>query len=88
MHDAELHRGMRQLLWVGGADADERAHMQRHCALPVEYLRDLAHCEGLSDTLIFVRDDAPLAMQPHDPGAAQRGVQVLRERDLAAKFGA
>lgn len=87
LSDAELHRGMRQLLWVGDASGDERSHMQQHCTLPVEYLRDLEHCEGLSNTLVFVRDDAPQAMQLRDDAALQRGVRLLRERDLVAKFG-
>ena len=55
--------------------------------MPVEFVADLASCADLSDTLLFIRDDAAKAQALSSADAAPRNVRLVRERDLAAKFG-
>ena len=55
--------------------------------MPVEFLPDLQRCEHLSDAVLFIRDDAVAAQRLDSVPAAARNVRIVRERDLAAKFG-
>jgi glycosyltransferase involved in cell wall biosynthesis len=87
LRDPELGRGVRQLLCVGTTPREERAFLKREAGVPVEFVPDLERCEDLSDTLLFVREDAVAARGLDGAAAAHRNVRVLHERHLAAKFG-
>ena len=87
MGDGELHRGVRQMICIGTSDRGERDYFTREASMPVEFLPDLERCEHLSDALLFVRDDAVKAQELDSVAAAGRNVRIVRERDLAARFG-
>lgn len=85
MHDAELHRGVRQVLVVGESDDDTRRWMREHADKPVEFVASLPPLQRLSDTLVVLRDGAA----PPDASPAElaaRGVRTLRERELFERF--
>ncbi len=88
MRDAELRRGVRQILVVGTTGKDERSYLAREAELPVEFVDDLHGVEHLNDALVFVRDTTVKAKGLEGVGAAaQRNVRLVHERDLAWKFG-
>ena len=85
--DTELNRGVRQWIWIGATPREERDYLHRHARVPVECVADLESCADLSDALLFIRDDAPNARRLDSAEAAPRNVRLVRERDLAARFG-
>jgi hypothetical protein len=87
LRDPEINRGARQMICVGSTGREERDYLTREAGMPVEVVSDLQRCEHLSDTVLFVRDDAVAAQKLDSARAAQRNVRVLHERDLASKFG-
>ena len=87
MRDGELHRGVRQMICIGTSDRGERDYFTREARVPVEFLPDMERCEHLSDALLFVRDDAVKAQELDSVAAAPRNVRIVRERDVAARFG-
>ena len=87
LRDPELTRGVQQMICVGTTGNDERDYLAREAGVPVEFVADLTDCNGLSDTLLFVRGDAAAAQSLDSAQAAQRNVRVLHERHLASKFG-
>ncbi len=87
LRDSEVHRDVRQLICVGTTPREERDYLVREARVPVEFLADLQRCEHLSDALLFLRDDAVAAQRLDSVPAAARNVRIVRERDLAAKFG-
>ena len=87
MRDGELHRGIRQMICIGTSDRGERDYFTREARVPVEFLPDMERCEHLSDALLFVRDDAVKAQELDGVAAAPRNVRIVRERDVAARFG-
>jgi hypothetical protein len=87
LQDPEIHRGMAQIVCVGHTPPVERDFFERSARVPVRYERDRDDCTGLTDALLFVRDDAPRARDIDGALAAQYNVRVLHERHLAAKFG-
>ncbi|MEO8312768.1 MAG: hypothetical protein ABI520_16480, partial [Caldimonas sp.] len=87
LRDSAVHRDVRQLICVGKTPRGERDYLTREAKVPVEYLADLQRCEHLSDAVLFVRDDAVAAQRLDSVPAAARNVRIVRERDLAAKFG-
>ncbi len=87
LQDPEIHRGMAQIICVGHTPPEERDYFKRSARVPVRFEPDLEDCVGLSDSLLFVRDDAPRARHIDGALAAQCNVRVLHERHLAAKFG-
>jgi poly(ribitol-phosphate) beta-N-acetylglucosaminyltransferase len=87
LQDPEIHRGTTQIICVGHTPPEERDYFKRSARVPVRFETDLEDCAGLSDALLFVRDDAPRAQHIDGALAAQHNVRVLHERHLAAKFG-
>lgn len=87
LRDGEIHRGVRQLICVGTTPREERDYLVRQARVPVEFLADLQRCEHLSDAVLFIRDDAVKAQHLDSVEAAARNVRIVRERDLADKFG-
>jgi glycosyltransferase involved in cell wall biosynthesis len=87
LRDSEVHRDVRQLICVGTTPREERDYLVREARVPVEFLADLQRCEHLSDAVLFLRDDAVAAQALDSVPAAARNVRIVRERDLAAKFG-
>jgi poly(ribitol-phosphate) beta-N-acetylglucosaminyltransferase len=85
LHDEELHRGTMQMLCVGRFDAQAAAYLAQHAPRPVEMLGRLESLDGLSDTLVFVGQEAEAPAI--DAGAARRNVRVLLESDLLRRFG-
>ena len=85
--DPEIQRGMRQVVCVGECLPDMRELFERTMHLPVRFEPDCEDAGELSDTLLFVREDAVAAQDIDCALAAQRNVRVLHERHLAAKFG-
>jgi hypothetical protein len=47
----------------------------------------MERCAHLSDALLFVRDDAVQAQRLDRVAAAAKNVRIVRERDVAARFG-
>ena len=88
MQDPEIHRGMAQIICVGHTPPEERDFFRRNARVPVRFEADMDDCVGLSDALLFVRDDARGAQGIDSALAAQHNVRVLHERHLAAKFAA
>jgi len=87
MRDGELHRGVRQMICIGTSDRGERDYFTREARVPVEFLPDMERCAHLSDALLFIRDDAVKAQELDSVAAAPRNVRIVRERDVAARFG-
>ena len=87
LRDREIHRGVRQMICVGTTGREERDYLVRQARVPVEFLADLQRCEHLSDAVLFIRDDAVKAQHLDSVEAAARNVRIVRERDLADKFG-
>ncbi|HSC65654.1 MAG TPA: glycosyltransferase family 2 protein [Caldimonas sp.] len=87
MRDSELHRGVRQMICIGTSDRGERDYFTREARVPVEFVPDMERCAHLSDALLFVRDDAVKAQALDSVAAAPRNVRIVRERDVAARFG-
>jgi poly(ribitol-phosphate) beta-N-acetylglucosaminyltransferase len=87
LQDPEIHRGMAQIICVGQTPPPQRDFFARSARVPVRFEADLDDCTGLTDALLFVRDDAPMARDIDSAQAAQHNVRVLHERHLAAKFG-
>ena len=87
MRDGDLHRGVRQMICIGTSDRGERDYFTREASVPVEFLPDMERCAHLSDALLFVRDDAVKAQELDSVAAAGRNVRIVRERDVAARFG-
>jgi hypothetical protein len=87
MRDKELHRGVRQMICIGTSDRGERDYFMREARVPVEFAADMERCAHLSDALLFVRDDAVKAQELDSVAAAPRNVRIVRERDVAARFG-
>jgi hypothetical protein len=87
LRDPELTRGVRQMICIGTTPPEERTYLVRSANVPVEFVADLERCDHLSNSLLFIRDDAHAAQQLASASAAQRNVRVLHERDLASKFG-
>ena len=87
MRDGELHRGVRQMICIGTSDRAERDYFKREARVPVEFVADMERCAHLSDALLFVRDDAVQAQLLDRVAAAAKNVRIVRERDVAARFG-
>lgn len=85
--DPEINRGARQLVCVGDTSDAVRNYLLCEAKVPVEFVSDMQSCEHLSDTLLFIREDAVTAQNIDSANAALRNVRVLHERDLASKFG-
>lgn len=85
LHDAELHRGVRQVLVVGASDDATRRWMREHADKPVEFVDTLPPPERLADTLVLLRDGAEAPALP-EADLAARGVRVLREHAVFDRF--
>jgi hypothetical protein len=86
LRDAELHRGMRQVIVAGEADDSVRQLMRTHADKPVEFMASVPPAAGLADTLVLLRDGAV----PPDVSEAEltaRGVRILSEQVLFERFG-
>lgn len=86
--DTELTRGARQMVCVGQVDPKIRDYFVQHAKVPVEFVPDLRSAEHLRDALLFVFTTATAAQDlapEHD--WAERNVRLVREKDLAGKFG-
>lgn len=84
MRDGELLRGAQAIHCVGDFDAELRAFLQRHAALPLSFVPDVAALAGVRDVFVFARNGSGLASGRD----AERGLRVLSERDLVARFPA
>jgi hypothetical protein len=85
LRDPVINRGVRRLLTVGPFDPAAREYLQRHANQPVSFADKLPAAGGLDDTLVFVSD------RNHDTAATDAAfatgrLNILRERDLAARF--
>lgn len=83
LHDAELHRGIRQMLCVGGFDAPTLAYLRQHAPCPLESVAALDTLDGLDDSLVLLGQGAAC------PAGAEgrRNLRVLHEADLLQRFG-
>jgi hypothetical protein len=75
------------MICIGTSDRGERDYFMREARVPVEFAADMERCAHLSDALLFVRDDAVKAQELDSVAAAPRNVRIVRERDVAARFG-
>lgn len=87
MRDSELHRGVRQMICIGTSERAERDYLVREARVPVEFVADMERCAHLSDAVLFVREDAVKAQLLDGVAAAPRNVRIVREKDVAARFG-
>lgn len=86
LHDPLLNRGVEQLVCVGHFGDHAAAYLKRHAAVPVHFVERAPPPQSLGNALLFISeqqddfdlDDALYAGQP---------LQMVRERDLCARFG-
>ena len=86
LHDPVINRGVDRLITVGPIDAGARDFLSRRSPRPVSFVDTLPPASSLARALVFVSDrnddgDAP------DIAFDQGVINMVRERDLAARFG-
>jgi hypothetical protein len=85
LKDPVINRGVKRLLTVGPFEPAAREYLRRHASHPVSFADALPAAASLDDTLVFVSDrseDADLT----DAAFAAGRLNIVRERDLAARF--
>jgi poly(ribitol-phosphate) beta-N-acetylglucosaminyltransferase len=86
LRDPLLNRGVEQLVCIGRFDAGTAGYLKQHAQVPVRFCDQPPRAEELRNTLLFVDDE-------HDDSAlddmlcAGHNLQVVRVRDLCARFG-
>lgn len=86
--DPVIHRGVGRLVTVGPFGAGTLDFLKRHSPLPVSTLERMPAAPELSDALVLVSEGADEAeLAAADAGAGAASVNLLRERDLMARFG-
>jgi glycosyltransferase involved in cell wall biosynthesis len=85
--DTELNRGTTQLLCIGPKDAGVSAYLRQHARMPVEFAASVPRHGDLSNTLVFLREDAAGVNLEQAADMAGRNARVVLEQDLMAKFG-
>jgi hypothetical protein len=86
LHDPLLNRGVEQLVCVGRFDSAAAGYLKRHAAVPVRFVDQAPDAQTLNNALLFVseqQDDFEL----DDALRAGHNLQMVRERDLCARFG-
>ncbi len=86
LRDPLLNRGVEQLVCVGRFDPGAAGYLQQHAAVPVRFIDGLPDAQTLHNALLFVseaQDDFDL----DDALRATHNLQLVRERDLCARFG-
>lgn len=86
LHDPLLNRGVEQLVCVGRFDTAATRYLQQHASVPVHFVDRPSQARSLDRALLFVSEaqqdfelDEALRATPH--------LQLVRERDLCARFG-
>jgi glycosyltransferase involved in cell wall biosynthesis len=85
LHDPVINRGVDRLVTVGAIEAGARDFLRRRSPRPVSFVDALPPAASLAHALVFVsdrNDDADAT----DTAFAQGGLNIVRERDLAARF--
>ena len=85
LRDPVINRGVKRLLTVGPFEPAAREYLRRHAEHPVSFADSLPAAGALDDTLVFVSDRTRDAEKTDAAFAAGR-LNILRERDLAARF--
>ena len=85
LHDPVINRGVDRLITVGPIDAGARDFLSRRSPRPVSFVDTLPPASSLAHALVFVSDrneDGDATDIAFDQGA----INMVRERDLAARF--
>jgi len=85
LHDPVINRGVDRLITVGPIDAGARNFLSRRSPRPVSFVDTLPPASSLARALVFVSDrneDGDATDIAFDQGA----INMVRERDLAARF--
>lgn len=85
LHDPVINRGVDRLITVGPIDAGARDFLSRRSPRPVSFVDTLPPASSLAHALVFVsdrNDDGDATDIAFDQGA----INMVRERDLAARF--
>lgn len=85
LRDPVINRGVKRLVTVGPFEPGARDYLRRHASHPITFTDTLPSPTGLTDALVFVSDrntDAEIT----DTLFAQGGLNLVRERDLVARF--
>lgn len=85
LKDPVINRGVKRLLTIGPFEPAAREYLRRHAAHPVSFADALPAPASLDDTLVFVSDRSEDADRTDAAFAAGR-LNIVRERDLAARF--
>ena len=85
LQDPVINRGVERLVTVGRFDAGALDYLQRHARHPVSFVDTLPAADGLAGTLLFVSDTNDDAAAT-DSAFAQGHLNMVRERDLVARF--
>jgi poly(ribitol-phosphate) beta-N-acetylglucosaminyltransferase len=86
LKDPLLNRGVEQLVCVGHFDPGAAGYLKRHATVPVRFVDGTLDAHKLHNTMLFVseqQDDFEL----DDTLRATHNLQLVRERDLCARFG-
>jgi len=86
LNDPLLNRGVEQLVCVGRFDHGSAGYLQRHATVPVRFVDGTLEAHELHNTLLFVSEQQG-DFELDDTLRATHNLQVVRERDLCARFG-
>ena len=86
LNDPLLNRGIEQLVCVGRFEHAAAGYLQRHAAVPVHFFDHAPEPHSLTNALIFVSDQQD-DFELDDAQRVGHNLQLVRERDLCARFG-
>lgn len=82
LHDGELTRGIREILCIGTYETDVQAYLLNSTKLPLRFASSPPPAEAMEHTLVFTRAEWKEQAKQY----AARGVRVMTEGDLMARF--
>jgi poly(ribitol-phosphate) beta-N-acetylglucosaminyltransferase len=86
LQDPLLNRGVEQLVCVGQFDGGATRYLEQHARVPVRFVDSAPRMDELSNTLLFVGEDQD-DDELDEAARAGHNLQVVRVRDLCARFG-
>ena len=85
LKDPLLNRGVEQLVCLGRFEESAAGYLRTHADVPVHFVDTPPPTQALDNTLLFVSDEHDDELPALLPAA--RNLQLVRERDLCARFG-
>ena len=86
LRDPLLNRGIEQLVCVGRFDAGAAGYLKSHATVPVRFANGPPDAHTLRNTLLFVSEEQD-EFDLDETLRAAHNLQLVRERDLCARFG-